>query len=280
MIDLHTHTNESDGSLTPGELIAAAAGAGLRHLAITDHDTFAGFLQARESARDSGLELIRGIELSTRDNGRPIHLLAYFPDDVAGGTFEDWLGALSRKRVERNERLSNRLTELRKPVSVAEAEALGRSITGRVHFARVMIRKGYVASIQEAFRRYLGENAPGYVEVDDPPVAAAIEKVREAGGLPVVAHPGRYRLANEVEFFRRLAAAGLGGVEVIHSDHRGHDAERYRDLASTFGLIATGGSDYHGDVKPGIRLGYGDCGQMPIPESWINEIREAISRAS
>lgn len=278
MIDLHTHTNESDGSHAPAELIAVAKAAGLRHMAITDHDTFAGYLRARELARQAGIELIRGIELSTRDNGRPIHLLAYFPDDWAGERFEEWLGELAAKRADRNQRLAKRLTELQRPVSVAEAEELGRSITGRVHFARVMMRKGYVKSIQDAFRRYLGEDAPGYVEVDDPPVTEAIERVREAGGLPVIAHPGRYRLSDEVAFLARLAAAGLGGLEAVHSDHGDSDADRYVRLAADLGLVVTGGSDFHGDVKPRIRLGYGDCGRMPIPEDWIAGVHDAISR--
>lgn len=279
MIDLHTHTNESDGSLAPSELIAAAEAAGIRHLAITDHDTFAGYERALEPARRAGIELLRGIEVSTRDNGRPVHLLAYFPEDWRGEIFETWLGELARRRADRNRRLSARLAELDKPVSVAEAEELGRSVTGRVHFARVMVRKGYVKSIPEAFRRYLGEDAPGYVEVDDPPVTEAIERVRAAGGLPVIAHPGRYRLANEIEFFGRLAGAGLGGVEVVHSDHRSSDVDRYRRIAADLGLVVTGGSDFHGDVKPQIRLGYGDNGAMRIPEAWIAGVRDAISRS-
>jgi predicted metal-dependent phosphoesterase TrpH len=278
LIDLHTHTNESDGSLAPGDLIGAATTAGLRHLAITDHDTFAGYERAREPARQAGIELIRGIELSTRDNGRPIHLLAYFPAELRGDGFTQWLGELARNRTERNERLAARLAELERPVSVAEAEALGRSITGRVHFARVMLRKGYVKSIPEAFRRYLGEDAPGYVEVDDPPVAEAIERVRRAGGLPVIAHPGRYQLANDQAFLKSLMTAGLGGVEAVHSDHDPFHAARYQKLAEDLGLIATGGSDFHGDVKPGIRLGHGDCGRMPIPETWIAAVHDALSR--
>lgn len=278
MIDLHTHTNESDGSSSPRDLIAAAAEAGIRHLAITDHDTFAGCRQAREAAASSGVRLIRGIEISTRENGRPIHLLAYFPEDSPGEPFLDWLGSLMARRVSRNERLAQRLGELGRPVSVAEAEHLGKSITGRVHFARVMMRKGYVGSIQEAFHRYLGETAPGYVEVDDPPVAEAIERVRAGRGLPVIAHPGRYRMPNEAEFLRRLAASGLGGIEVAHSDHHAEDVERYRRIAESLQLVATGGSDYHGDVKPGVRLGHGSNGQMKIPPEWIDRLCDAISR--
>jgi predicted metal-dependent phosphoesterase TrpH len=278
LIDLHTHTNESDGSLSPGELISAAAGLGIRHLAVTDHDTFSGYLLAREAARDVGIHLLRGIELSTRDNGRPIHLLAYFPDNSIAEAFAQWLDALRVQRTSRNARLARKLEELNRPVTVAEAEELGKSITGRVHFARVMIRKGYVQSIQEAFRRYLGEDAPGYVEVDDPPVVDAIQRVRDAGGLPVVAHPGRYRLADELSFFKRLTASGLGGVEVVHSDHREREVERYGQVAAALRLVATGGSDFHGDFKPGIRLGHGDRGQMPIPADWIDSVRDAISR--
>ncbi len=277
MIDLHTHTNESDGSYTPEELIRAATAAGLQSLAITDHDTFNGYSKAREFAERAGLDLIRGIELSTRDGKRPIHLLGYFLGPEPDAEFLSWLTGLGGRRQARNILLAERLERLGVPVQVEEANQLGRSVTGRVHFAYVMIRKGYVQSIQEAFRRYLGEDAPGYVEVDDPPVEEAIARLRRSGGFPVIAHPGRYRLADDLAFLQRMAAADLGGVEAVHSDHGVREMQRYESLAAKLDLLTTGGSDFHGDVKPGVRLGYGDNGKAQIPPQWLDRMRRAIS---
>jgi predicted metal-dependent phosphoesterase TrpH len=280
LLDLHTHTNESDGSFAPAQLVTAAASAGVRALAITDHDTFEGYLAARSAARDLGLDLICGIELSTRFQGRPIHLLGYFLHTAPTLDFSKWLRELAERRRERNRRLAERLTEVGAPVAVEEAEAIGRTITGRVHFARILQAKGYATSIQDAFRRYIGEGAPAYVEVEDPPVADAIAQVRRANGFPVIAHPGRYRMqpADEEQFLNRAAAAGLGGLEAIHSDHDPGQTARYRELAARMGLTVTGGSDFHGDAKPLVRLGHGDQGRLPIPLDWLDALRNAVSR--
>jgi hypothetical protein len=280
LLDLHTHTNESDGSFSPAQLVAAATSSGVRALAITDHDTFEGYLAARGAARDAGVDLICGIELSTRYRGRPIHLLGYFLRTAPTLDFSKWLRELAERRRDRNRRLAKRLTEVGAPVTVEEAEAIGRTITGRVHFARILQAKGYATSIQDAFRRYIGEGAPAYVEVEDPAVVDAIAQVRRANGFPVIAHPGRYRMgpADEEAFLNQAASAGLGGIEAIHSDHDPAQTARYRELANRLGLAATGGSDFHGDAKPYVRLGHGDQGRLPIPLDWLDTLRDAVSR--
>lgn len=288
MIDLHTHTNESDGSLTPAELVDAARNAGLRAIAITDHDTFAGYDLAQRAGagydlaqrpgNHDGIDLIRGIEVSTRDGSKSIHVLGYFLDGDPAPEFQDWLTAMLSKRAERNRRLAARLRELGIAIEVEEVEALGRTVTGRVHFARVLMRKKYIRSIQEGFQRYLGETAPAYIEIDDPPSAEAIARLRAAGGLPVIAHTARYEMqdpARETTFLRRLTDAGLAGIEVIHTDHEAHDIARYDRLATELGLFRTGGSDFHGDVKPHVKLGYGNYGRTPIPPEWLDAMRAA-----
>lgn len=281
MIDLHSHTNESDGTFTPFELVELAAQRGVEALAISDHDTFAGYDQALPEARARGLDLVCGIELSTRVPGsksRTVHLLAYFLRQPPPAEFRGWLNELLAGRRDRNQRLIASLREKGVEIELGEVERLGRTLTGRPHFARILIDKGYAANFDEAFRRYLGETAPTYVERYAPYVAAAIQRVLEAGGLPVLAHPIRLGIpdpAAEEIFIGELRDAGLRGIEVFHSDHRPADMERYGGIARKYKLLVTGGSDFHGDVKPQISLGTGYKGNLNIPMTVLNDLRAA-----
>ncbi|MGB6944197.1 MAG: PHP domain-containing protein [Bryobacteraceae bacterium] len=282
MIDLHSHTNESDGTFTPSELVDLAMERGLEALAISDHDTFAGFDQALPLARSRGLDLVCGIELSTRVPGskvRTVHLLGYFLHQPPSADFREWLDELIAGRRDRNQRLIESLHEQGIDIHLGEVERLGRTLTGRPHFARVLIDKGYVSSFDEAFRRYLGESAPSYVERFAPYVEAAIQRVIDGGGLPVLAHPIRLGFRDveaEEEFIGGLRAAGLGGIEVFHSDHRPADMERYAGIARKYNLAVSGGSDFHGDVKPQISLGTGHNGNLNIPKSVLDGLRAAV----
>jgi 3',5'-nucleoside bisphosphate phosphatase len=281
VIDLHSHTNESDGTFTPLELVELAKERGVEALAISDHDTFAGYDQALPEARSRGLDLVCGIELSTRAPGagakaRAIHLLAYFLRQPPPGEFRAWLAELIEGRRDRNRRLIASLRKKGVEIELAEVERLGRTLTGRPHFARVLIDKGYVASYEEAFRRYLGETAPTFVERHAPPVPVAIQRVLNAGGLPVLAHPIRLGIRDpnaEESFIGELRDAGLRGIEVFHSDHRQADMERYSGIARKYNLLVTGGSDFHGDAKPQISLGTGYHGNLNIPISVLNDLR-------
>jgi 3',5'-nucleoside bisphosphate phosphatase len=279
VIDLHSHTNESDGTFTPLELVELAMERGIEALAISDHDTFSGFDQALPVARSRGLDLVCGIELSTRVPGtklRTVHLLGYFLNQPPTPEFRDWLEELIAGRRDRNQRLIASLHEQGVDINLPEVERLGRTLTGRPHFARVLIDKGYVTSFDEAFRRYLGESAPSYVERFAPYVPVAIQRVLDAGGLPVLAHPIRlgFRDAEvEEKYISELRDAGLRGIEVFHSDHRPADMERYGGIARKFNLLVTGGSDFHGDVKPQISLGTGYHGNLNIPISVLNDLR-------
>ncbi|MGP0074007.1 MAG: PHP domain-containing protein [Bryobacteraceae bacterium] len=279
MIDLHSHTNESDGTFTPLELVDLAMDSGIEALAISDHDTFAGFDQALPIARARGLDLVCGIELSTRVPGskvRTVHLLAYFLHQPPAADFREWLDELIAGRRDRNQRLIASLREQGLDINLSEVEKLGRTLTGRPHFARILIDKGYVSSYEEAFRRYLGETAPTYVERFAPYVVAAIQRVIDAGGLPVLAHPIRLGFrdsASEEKFISELRDGGLGGIEVFHSDHRPRDMERYAGIARKYNLAVTGGSDFHGEAKPQISLGTGYNGNLDIPKSVLENLR-------
>ncbi len=281
MIDLHTHTTESDGSLAPAALVRAAVEAGLEALGVTDHDTFSGYDLAVEPAREAGLDLVCGIELSTKYHfpgarrGKSVHMLGYFLSGKPPRAFRYWLYTIQRFRRERNGRLAARLRSLGFDIVLEEVEKLGRSLTGRPHFAQVMLAKGYVRSHQEAFDRYLGETGAAYVEREEPSLEAAVRKITETGGLASLAHPIRVEEDTGPDFdglMVSLKDRGLRGIEVWHSDHAPADIERYRALAERLGLAVTGGSDFHGSLKPGVELGTGR-GNLSVPRSVLDALR-------
>ena len=276
LIDLHTHTNESDGTLEPVELIREATRVGLEALGITDHDTFAGYDKALPAARSAGLELVCGIELSTKDDGQTVHLLGYFLSGSPGAIIRERMAEIQQSRRDRNDRLVARLNGLGLDITLDEVRAVGRGMTGRPHFARVLVRKGYAATIQEAFERYIGEGASAFVERDSITLYDAIQLVAGSGGLPVLAHPIRLRSRDTEEEDARIArlkTAGLAGIEVYHSDHSPPDVVRYRILASKYGLAITGGSDFHGDTKPNVLLGTGRSGNVSVPIEVLSRLR-------
>ena len=280
MIDLHSHTIESDGTLTPAELVEAATAVGLQALGITDHDTFAGYDQAEPLARERGLDLVCGIELSTRasyGHGRKtVHMLAYFLNGGPSEGFRGWVAALLASRRDRNIRLIRSLNEHGVEISLGEVEKLGRSLTGRPHFARVLMKKGYVRSTEEAFRRYLAESAPSFVERDSPSIEDAIREVAAGRGVSVLAHPvrlGLRRHGEEERFIAELKDHGLRGIEVWHSDHNAADAARYFATSERLGLLRTGGTDFHGANKPGVELATGRDGNVSVPREVLDQLR-------
>ncbi|HWQ56229.1 MAG TPA: PHP domain-containing protein [Bryobacteraceae bacterium] len=279
MIDLHTHTNESDGTYSPAQLIREAVDAGLEALAITDHDTLAGYAAALAPAREAGLELICGIELSTKLRGRSVHLLGYFLDRDPAPAFQEWLHEMQESRRDRNVRLAARLRSMGMDVRLEEAQAKGHGMTGRPHFAQVMVEKGYVADARQAFDDYLDEAAPGYVPRLEPQFQEGIERIRAAGGLAVLPHPVRVAAGRHIEeSLPEMCEMGLGGLEAFHSDHTADEAEYYLALARKHGLAVGGGSDFHGDLKPGLRLGSGYEGNLNVPRWVLEDLREAARR--
>jgi predicted metal-dependent phosphoesterase TrpH len=284
-IDLHSHTTESDGTYSPRDVVDLAVKNGLDALAITDHDTFSGWEKALPFAEKVGLDLVRGIELNSRLNlsekgggYRHVHLLGYFPVKSPSREFVDWLESEREDRRNRNRKLAQALGAQGVHVTLEEVEARGKSLAGRAHFAQLLVEKGYVRSFEEAFARYLGENAPSYVERQSQATEAAVERISAAGGIPVVAHPVRLSLSRESERVEltRLKAAGLQGLEIYHSDHPPELQAHYRQLAEELHLLPTGGSDFHGLIKPDIQLGTGMRGNLRVPAEFLARLRQFV----
>jgi len=243
VVDLHAHTNLSDGVLSPAELVGRARAAGVDVLALTDHDTMEGIAAAAAAAAAEGLCLLPGMEISARHGPRTLHVLALFPPGRAPelGAWQERRRALRRRRLER---MLARLAELGRPVDPAEVERGGdpRRSPGRPHVARALVAAGHVATEQEAFDRWLGRGRPAHVEDEVPTAAEAIALVRRLGGLTSAAHPAVDDLGPVLP---ELAAAGLDGVEAWHPTHDGEAVATYRRLAGELGLLVTGGSDFH-----------------------------------
>ena len=280
MIDLHTHTTESDGTYSPEELVLAALHAKLTALAITDHDTLSGYRFARPHAESAGLRLVCGIEVSTvleMPVRRTVHLLGYFPKGEPAGPFTDWITEMQESRRDRNRRLIKRLNSLGIDIDLHEVEAVGRSMTGRPHFARLLVAKGYAEDIPDAFAKYLDEKAPGYVERNEPTFGEGVRRINDAGGISSLAHPirlGKRNPQEEEELIASMVDQGLRALECYHSDHSEADTQRYLNLAAKYGLRVTGGSDFHGANKPSIALGTGYRGNLRIPPDLLRTLEE------
>lgn len=276
MIDLHSHTDASDGTDTPRELIDRARALGLGALAITDHDTLFGYEQALPYAESLGFDLVCGIELSTKFHGKTVHVLAYFPNAAPTVEFGGWLREQQAYRRDRNVRLIAKLNEVGVVISLAEVEAIGRTMTGRPHFARVLINKGYVGTTQEAFDTYLAEDGRAFVHREEVALAEALSRVATGGGISVMAHPirlGKRKASEEEALVVEAIGLGLVGIEVMHSDHSATDVERYRGYADKYGMLETGGSDHHGGNKPDIELGVGRRGNVRVPDEFLERLR-------
>lgn len=276
MIDLHSHTTESDGTFSPQELVSAAHHLKLDALAITDHDTFSGYEQAKPFADGLGLNLLCGIEISTalgNPKTKTVHVLGYFLNGGPADDFRDWVLQMQGARRDRNERLAVRLRSLGLDIHIEEVNAIGRSMAGRPHFARLLVQKGYCSSIQDSFAKYLDESAPGYVDRDEPSLEEAIQRVAGGGGISSLAHPirlGKRDHAEEDELIGQIAGWGLRAIEVYHSDQTAADSARYLELARKYGLLVTGGSDFHGGNKPSIQLGTGFKGNLNISKRLLD----------
>jgi hypothetical protein len=276
MIDLHSHTDRSDGTFTPSELVAEAARVGLTALAITDHDTFAGYDAAVPFAANSGVELICGIELSTRYQGTSVHLLGYFPVTPPADELRAWLEMILEARRDRNNRLIAKLQSLGVDITLADVEKVGRTLTARPHFARVLVDKGYATDLQNAFDKYLDESARGFVQRREVPMDEALERILGSGGVPSLAHPIRVAKNNWdtlAEYVEDLAGMGLRAIEVHHSDHSPENVSYYASLAERFKLGMTGGSDFHGGNKPQISLGTGKNNNLHVPDALLENLK-------
>lgn len=255
--DLHIHTQCSDGRLTPVEAVELAYDRKLKAIAITDHDTFAGYFEAKERADELGVELIPGVEITCTFRDREAHLLAYY---FCVET-EYFTNFLSSQRLARKDRIKGIIDTLNKQgVEVdypeVRAEANGANI-GRPHVAKVLIGKGYASSVQDAFIRYLSTEKLGDIENSYPDYRETIEMVKNIGGAVVLAHPGRMYSDEEVSVF---IEAGIDGLECIHPSHNWTLQKKFSELAEKHSLLMTGGSDYHG----GMEMAYKHMGVVTI----------------
>lgn len=270
-VDLHTHSTASDGSDRPGDLVRKAADAGITTLALTDHDTLEGIPEAIDAAGVAGVDLVPGVELSLEWPKGGMHLVVLWLEP-GPGPLQDRLGALQAARMSRNERMIERLRRLDLDITLEEVavEAGGGSV-GRPHMAAILVRKGYVPDIPTAFDEYLAKGRPGYVDRDRLTPEEAIGLSRLSGGVPVLAHPHTLGVDNRREMadlLDRLVAAGLIGIECHYGGYDTDGRAGMTALATRFGLVPSGGSDYHGTYKPDMALGTGRVG-LWIPDSIV-----------
>jgi 3',5'-nucleoside bisphosphate phosphatase len=285
-IDLHIHSTASDGTYTPSEILAMAVNHGLKAIAITDHDTLAGSVAALMSGIPSAIEFITGVEISAaapqgfRTNGS-VHILGY-GIDPANPTLGGLLERLKQARDSRNPQILERLRALGMDIGMAELEKIvGNAMAGRPHIARLMVQKKIAASIDDAFNRYLGKGKPAYVNKYRAPMDEAIAAINRAGGIAVLAHPGLNGMDDPTQFeafLRVLTSMGLAGIEAFYPDHTARQTAAYCRLAETYGLLVTGGTDFHGEVTPGIRMGVGSGG-LHVPYSLFKALSVYLDRS-
>ncbi|HET8578827.1 MAG TPA: PHP domain-containing protein [Methylomirabilota bacterium] len=274
-VDLHSHTTASDGTYTPRELVREAARRGLRVLAITDHDSTDGLAEAmEEAAGHRPLEIVPGIEINCDVEGAEIHILGYYMD-YGAEWFQGFCRTQREERRQRVYRMADRLASLGMPIDPGEVFALVREgSAGRPHVAQVMVARGYVKSVREAFDKYLASGRPGHVPRKKLTPAEAVRLIRKAGGVPVFAHPG---LADRDALIPGLIEAGLMGIECYYAEHSAAQRAGYLQICKERGLVATGGSDFHGPKVRAANLG---SPSVPLAAWEELKVKAAGARAS
>jgi predicted metal-dependent phosphoesterase TrpH len=269
--DLHLHTRYSDGSYTPAELVRAAAERNLATIALTDHDTFDGIQETLDAGRRTGVEVVPGVEITSRVDSQEVHILGYF-------NIESWrnpvlhaiLDHAKKLREKRITQFVARFNELGFSLTVADVESFSTCGTiGRPHVAQALVKRGVVKSVEEAFERFLKFGKPGYVERPRMTAAETLGHIRRAGGVAVLAHPG---LNNIDDRLHELKQQGLAGLEVWHPKHTAAKSDRYLKLAEKLGLLPTGGSDCHGNVR-----GEPAIGSVRLPHERVEELKKALN---
>jgi predicted metal-dependent phosphoesterase TrpH len=268
-VDLHLHTIFSDGVFTPEEIVARALARQLTAIAITDHDSVEGIERAQARARDERIEVIPALELSATEADSNVHLLGYYVDPA----HEPLRRRLTEFRSERRERaraMAEKLRGLGAPVDLDEIYRIAEpGAVGRPHVAEALVRAGHVRDVEDAFRRFVGYRAPAYVPRVPFAPAQAIALVGAAGGVAALAHPGSLR---RDDLIPGLVERGLRAIEVWHPNHDASAVRRYQEFAKRFGLIETGGSDYHGPNRGS------EIGQQPVPESTVERLKQAAGK--
>ena len=273
-IDLHLHTTASDGTDTPAETVEKAAALGLAAVALADHDTVSGVAEARRAGERLGVEVVPGIEVSSDYRDNNIHVLGYFldPESPALQPVLDWVRI---ERIARNEYVVNRMADDGIDISVEELRReYPDAVLGRPHMAELLMKKGYVSSVKEGFERYLGEGSKYYLPKRRISLARAIETIRAAGGVPVLAHPLQYGypLGEVTEMIEYAVSLGVRALECFYSEHSLEQERWLLAQAERYALGVSGGSDWHGSRKPWIQMGRG-MDNLEIPYRVLEELR-------
>ena len=288
-IDLHVHSNRSDGTFSPRQLVDYAMEKGLKAFALTDHDCIDGLEEAiqyadtlkKKAEEGQSLqvpEVIPGIEFSTEYQEQDVHILGLYIH-YQEASFQKQLKAFVDSRISRNQKMCRLLTDT--GLSVTYEDLLAEfpdAVITRAHYAKYMLNHGYINSMAEAFERYIGDRCPCYVPREKITPVQAVELVLKAGGVPVLAHPLLYHMSDSPldALISQLTEAGLLGLEAIYSTYTAAEERQMRRLAAKYGLLISGGSDFHGENKPGLDLGTG-YGRLFIPCSLLDDIRNAAA---
>ncbi len=281
-VDLHVHSNKSDGTLTPTELLKYAAEKGLKAMALTDHDTVDGLDEILKAAEETenAPEIAPGVELSTDLDGKDIHVVGLFID-YKNKDFEDYLDRFIVLREKRNKDMCDALREgLQMDITIEKLmTAFPGSVMTRAHFARYMLDRGYIKSMDEAFDRWIGDGKPYYIPRNKVTPEEGVEVILKAGGLPILAHPILYRYSKErlEKLVSSLKDAGLVGIESIYSTYSVSDTRYIKELAKRFDLLESGGSDFHGSNKKTIDLMTG-TGKLHVPYKVYEKLKERAGK--
>ena len=277
MIDLHAHTSASDGTLSPQELVHLAKSEGIEAIAITDHDTIEGVPEALEAGEKNGIEVIPGVEISIDHQPGSMHLLGLFVD-IESKKLNEHLIDLQASRSSRNPQIIEKLNEVGLSITMEQVrEISGGGQVGRPHIASALLKNGHVRSIQEAFDKYLKKGALAYYERRRLTREKAVDMIHGAGGLVILAHPGTLGVNGRSfnNLMSELKEVGIDGIEVFYNNHSQVDEDRLMKIVDEYGFIISGGTDFHGDNKPSIKLGIG-YGNMAIPYELLQEMKRRV----
>jgi 3',5'-nucleoside bisphosphate phosphatase len=278
MIDLHTHSTASDGTMSPTALVRHAKERRLEAIALTDHDTVEGLEEALTAGEQEGIEVVPGIEISAQFPDSTLHILGYYMN-FNNPAFLDSIAVLQKARNERNPAIIEKLQALGLDITLEEVALEAETgQVGRPHFAQVLLKKGYVKSPREAFERYLAKGAPAYTDKFRFDPCDAIAHIRNAGGIPVLAHPFtiKYKTAEELAaIIADMVGWGIMGIEAYYSEHNETQVRMYKDLAEKYNLALTGGTDFHGQNIKGISLGTGK-GSLNIAYKYLEKLKARL----